>query len=135
MCILTLDTYVCVSGGWKCSFFGKFGVLCFLKTPVSRFALCLTTDEHQHTKTTEDEKVYIFNKCSYSNWKQSNQDWNTPIHLKNNDPHIKVPLIFWFFIMTFNLFFYQQLWVKWVCIHIENRSGHIRNVCGCLTLN
>ena len=25
-------TYVCVSEGKKCSFFGKFGVLCFLET-------------------------------------------------------------------------------------------------------
>ena len=32
-------TYVCVSGGKKCSFFGKFGVLCFLETPVLKFAL------------------------------------------------------------------------------------------------
>ena len=32
-------TFVCVSGGKKCSFFGKFGVLCFLETPVLRFAL------------------------------------------------------------------------------------------------
>ena len=31
--------YVCVSGGKKCSFFGKFGALCFLETPVLRFAL------------------------------------------------------------------------------------------------
>ena len=30
---------MCVSGGKKCSFFGKFGVLCFLETPVLRFAL------------------------------------------------------------------------------------------------
>ena len=29
----------CVSGGKKCSFFGKFGVLCFLETPVLRFSL------------------------------------------------------------------------------------------------
>ena len=28
-----------VSGGKKCSFFGKFGVLCFLVTTVLRFAL------------------------------------------------------------------------------------------------
>ena len=27
--------HVCVSGGKKCSFFGKFGVLCFLVTPVA----------------------------------------------------------------------------------------------------
>ena len=31
--------YVCVSGGKKCSFFGKFGMLCFLETPVLRFSL------------------------------------------------------------------------------------------------
>ena len=31
--------YVCVSGGKKCSFFGKFGVLCFLEIPVLKFAL------------------------------------------------------------------------------------------------
>ena len=29
----------CVSGGKKCLFFGKFGVLCFLETPILRFAL------------------------------------------------------------------------------------------------
>ena len=28
-----------VSGGKKCSFFGKFGVLCFLETTVLRFTL------------------------------------------------------------------------------------------------
>ena len=33
------NTYVCVSGGKKCSFFGKFGVHCFLETRVLRFAL------------------------------------------------------------------------------------------------
>ena len=34
-----MNTYVCVSGGKKCSFFWKFGVLSFLETPVLRFAL------------------------------------------------------------------------------------------------
>ena len=28
-----------VSRGMKCSFFGKFGVLCFFETPVLRFTL------------------------------------------------------------------------------------------------
>ena len=32
-------TYVCVSGGKKYSFFGKFGVLCFLVSSVLRIAL------------------------------------------------------------------------------------------------
>ena len=36
MYMLTLS---CVLGGKKYSFFGKFGVLCFLETPVLRFAL------------------------------------------------------------------------------------------------
>ena len=31
--------YVCVSGGRKCSSFGKFSILCFLETPMSRFNL------------------------------------------------------------------------------------------------
>ena len=30
---------VCISGGKKCSFFGKFGVPCFLETPALRFCL------------------------------------------------------------------------------------------------
>ena len=36
---LLSDTHMGVSGGKKCSFWGKFGVLCFLETPVLRFAL------------------------------------------------------------------------------------------------
>ena len=34
-----MHTYVCVSGGKKCSLFGKFVVFCFLETPVLRFAI------------------------------------------------------------------------------------------------
>ena len=40
---------LCVSGGKKCSFFGKFGVLYFLVTPVLRFAFlpyCRRKKEH-----------------------------------------------------------------------------------------
>ena len=33
--------YVSVSGGKKCLIFGKFGLLCFLVTPVLRFFCCL----------------------------------------------------------------------------------------------
>ena len=32
-------TYLCVSEGKKCSFFEKFGVLCFLVTSILKFAL------------------------------------------------------------------------------------------------
>ena len=34
-----MTTYVYVSGGKKCAFSGKFGVLCFLVTSVLRFAI------------------------------------------------------------------------------------------------
>ena len=37
--LFSWNTYVWVSMGKKCSFFGKFGVLCFLETPVLKFAL------------------------------------------------------------------------------------------------
>ena len=37
--LIPTSTYVCVSGGKKCLFFGKFGVFCFLETPVLRFCL------------------------------------------------------------------------------------------------
>ena len=40
--------YVCVPGGKKCLFFGNFGVLCFLKTPVLRFALLQTVYLKDH---------------------------------------------------------------------------------------
>ena len=35
------DTHTYVRKGKKCLFFGKFGVLCFLETPVLSFALFL----------------------------------------------------------------------------------------------
>ena len=57
--------------------------------------------------------------------KESNQDLNTTVHLKNNGRHIKVPLIFWFLIMASNWGFCHQLWVKWECIHIGKSSEHI----------
>ena len=40
-----IRTRTSVSGGKKCSFFGKFDVLCFLETPVLKFALVLITDK------------------------------------------------------------------------------------------
>ena len=70
--------------------------------------------------------------------KQSNQDWNTPIHLESNGPHIKVPLIFMFLIMIFYLCFYHQLSVKWVSIDIfegvldilDKVTDDSKNICG-----
>ena len=43
-------TYVYVSGGKNFSFFGKFGVPCFLVTPVLRFGFFLITDEISDNK-------------------------------------------------------------------------------------
>ena len=90
---------------------------------------------HQHTKITEDEELFWIN-AHPSIEQQSNIDWNTTIHLE-----VKVPLKFWFMIMTFNLCFYQWLWVKWyVCIlqivlDILDKLIHAsQNVCGCLSL-
>ena len=40
-----IRTYVCVSGGKQFCFFGKFGVLYFLETPVLRFALFPITED------------------------------------------------------------------------------------------
>ena len=86
--------------------------------------LKIVTNGHQYTKTTEDKKFIFWINAHTPIEKQSNQDWNASIHLKSNGPHIKVPLVFWFLIMTFYLCFYHQLWVKWVFIDIGVSSGH-----------
>ena len=41
-------TYVYVSGGKTCLFFGKFGFICFLEAPVLRFALWPYYQRHVH---------------------------------------------------------------------------------------
>ena len=71
--------------------------------------------------------------------KQSSQDWNIPIHLKNNAPHIKLPLVSYH---DFQLCFHHQLWVKWyvyilaiVLVIFDELICNSPNVCGCLTLN
>ena len=98
--------------------------------------LKIVTNGHQYTKTTEDKKFIFWINAHTPIEKQSNQDWNTPIHLESNGPHIKVPLIFWFLIMIFYWCLYHQLWVKWLCIDTGNSSGHIghirnsQNICG-----
>ena len=58
--------------------------------------LKIVTNGHQYTKTTEDKKFIFWINAHTPIEKQFNQDWNTPIHLERNGPHIKVPLIFWF---------------------------------------
>ena len=101
--------------------------------------LKIATNGHQFTKTTEDKKFIFWINAHAPIEKQSNQDLNTPIHLENNGPNIKVPLIFWFLIIIFYFCFYRQLWVKWLCTDIGNSSGKLihvsQNICGCLILN
>ena len=43
-------TYVCKSGGKKCTFFGKFDMICFLETSVLIFALlpCYRQNVHEY---------------------------------------------------------------------------------------
>ena len=90
----------------------------------TNYKLQIVTKGHQYTKTTKDKKFIFWINAHTPIEKQSNQDWNTPIHLESNGQHIKVPLIFWFLIMVFYFCFYQ-LWVKWLCIDIGKSSGHI----------
>ena len=54
-----------------------------------------------------------------------NKDWNKPVLLKNNGPHIKVPLIAFASYHDFLLMFSYPIADKWVCIHIGNSSAHI----------
>ena len=91
----------------------------------TNYKLQIVTNGHQYTKTTKDKKFIFWTNAHTPIEKQPNQDWNTPIHLESNGPHIKVPLIFWFLIMIFYFCFYHQLWVRWLCIDIGKSSGHI----------
>ena len=100
------------------------------------------TNGYHNTKTTEDETFIFLVNAHTPIENQSNQDWNTSIHLKGNGSHIKVPVIFWFLIMISYLCFYHQLWVKWVCIDTGSSSDILdklihdsQNICGSLTLN
>ena len=51
------NMYVCVSGSKKCSFFGKLDVLCFLETPVLRFALL----PYYRRKKSENKNLFKYN--------------------------------------------------------------------------
>ena len=59
--------YLCVSGGNKFLFFGKFGVLCFLVTSVLRFALF---PYHRQTGTIY-YYIFVHHKCSFHYYHQS----------------------------------------------------------------
>ena len=50
---------VCVSGGKKCSLFGKFGVLYFLEAPVLRFASLPYYQQLQYFEAIDNVKQLI----------------------------------------------------------------------------
>ena len=52
--------YVCVSGGKNCLLFGNFGVLCFLETPVLRFALL----PFYRRSVLQEEEINLFSEIS-----------------------------------------------------------------------
>ena len=72
-------TYVCVPGGKKCSFFGKFDVLCFLETCFQGrpFAL-LPTNYSNSTKLVE----LIFDKLRSNGLTQTKKEKPNLINLK-----------------------------------------------------
>ena len=61
---------VCVSGGKKESFFGKFGVLCFFETPVLRFTLLPSYRRIQKLEIIGFLKIFSSAKC-YTKWVQN----------------------------------------------------------------
>ena len=56
---------MCVSGDKKCLFFGNFGVLCFLETPVLRFAL-LPYSRRTQDSTSDDGAEEIESQADMS---------------------------------------------------------------------
>ena len=76
---------------------------------------------------------------------QSNQDWSMPIHFKNTCQHIKVPLIFWFLTLAFELCLLTNYVLRIISRHVyilkiilvtlNKLIYDFRNICGCLTLN
>ena len=88
------------------------------------------------------KKFIFWINAQTSNENKSKQDWNTPIHLKNDGLHIKKLLIFLFLILTFNLCFHHNCglsgYVFMLEIGLDILNKIIRgseNVCECLKLN
>ena len=110
-----------------------------MRLQITAFENCIKCT--QYTKSTEDEKFLFWKNSDTSIEKQSNHDWNTPSYLKNNGPHIKVTLIFWFFIMIFYVFIFNcelnvYVHISEIVLNILDKLIHdSQNICGCLTLN
>ena len=60
--------HVCVSGGKKCSFFGKFGLLCFLETPILRFTLFAYYRRFIKTCCLWPDKTFLESAVSHKNY-------------------------------------------------------------------
>ena len=75
------ELYVCVSGGKKCCFFGKFGVRCFLETPVLRFALLPYYRRTIFAKTSSYMFDWIVN-TPMSSWNKSGHSCNLILLLR-----------------------------------------------------
>ena len=54
--------FLCIAEGKKCSFFGKLGVLCFLETPVLRFALFALLPMLYNNNKPQDKILYYLIK-------------------------------------------------------------------------
>ena len=68
-----MHTYMCISGGKKCSFFGKLGVLCFIETPNLRFVLL------PYYRKTVNLRLIYENVCRLQSDKQTNTIHSKPV--------------------------------------------------------
>ena len=106
--------------------------------------LKVVTNGHQHTKTTEDEKLYILNKCSYPNWKTNNLT-KTEIPPSIQKIMVYIQKFLWSFgflsrlstyVFITNCELYGYLYILEIVLDIMDKLiDDSQNVCGCLTLN
>ena len=106
--------------------------------------LKVVTNGHQHTKTTEDEKLYILNNCSYPNWKTNNLT-KTEIPPSIQKIMVYIQKFLWSFGFLSRLSTYVfitncelngYLYILEIVLDIMDKLiDDSQNVCGCLTLN
>ena len=110
---------------------------CVMRLQLTAFKYCNDWTPGQYRKTNEDRKFIIWINAHIPIEKQSNQGWNTSIHLKHNAPHMKVPLIFWFLIMISYLCFITNCglngYIYILEIVVDNLIHDSQNICQCLT--
>ena len=94
------QTFVCISGGKKCLLFGKFGVLCFLKTPVLRFALLpyyrrVITWNKKHSSKQVVPITYHWRK-GFLQLLFSTLSWRRPLSYRNQSTDLQCKSMDWF---------------------------------------